>query len=303
MSSSSGWAEGRWKPSSEYKSISFFFFSSRRRHTRCQSVTGVQTCALPILAGAGGRLHELLAEPLESRLGPAQAGFGPRQPRLGLRKPGLGVRDPSLGLIQPQSHALNAAVDCAHLLAQPLHRRPERAHLLAQRLALAIEGREPLRHLTHRRRRGGPGDQHGRQDRRRGEAGAGHGMAQTRDQHIVVGTGGVGADRREAVPEDEQAHDQGTQGAGKNADDEHGLLQAPVIPMYQRCRERLLSTLWGEPVETVRRRTSGRSPVWAGSSRPAWASTRCSTPSAGRPPTWSAPPRWGSGSPTKPPAP
>src|SRR5881628_3916100 len=24
------------------------FFSSRRRHTRCQSVTGVQTCALPI---------------------------------------------------------------------------------------------------------------------------------------------------------------------------------------------------------------------------------------------------------------
>src|SRR3546814_4612491 len=28
---------------------SFFFFSSRRRHTRCALVTGVQTCALPIL--------------------------------------------------------------------------------------------------------------------------------------------------------------------------------------------------------------------------------------------------------------
>ena len=26
-----------------------FFFSSRRRHTRCADVTGVQTCALPIL--------------------------------------------------------------------------------------------------------------------------------------------------------------------------------------------------------------------------------------------------------------
>src|SRR3546814_4969890 len=26
----------------------FFFFSSRRRHTRCELVTGVQTCALPI---------------------------------------------------------------------------------------------------------------------------------------------------------------------------------------------------------------------------------------------------------------
>src|SRR3546814_1240758 len=28
-----------------------FFFSSRRRHTRCALVTGVQTCALPILYG------------------------------------------------------------------------------------------------------------------------------------------------------------------------------------------------------------------------------------------------------------
>src|SRR3546814_18992935 len=29
----------------------FFFFSSRRRHTRCALVTGVQTCALPIFNG------------------------------------------------------------------------------------------------------------------------------------------------------------------------------------------------------------------------------------------------------------
>src|SRR3546814_9081529 len=28
--------------------MSSFFFSSRRRHTRCALVTGVQTCALPI---------------------------------------------------------------------------------------------------------------------------------------------------------------------------------------------------------------------------------------------------------------
>src|SRR3546814_10798852 len=28
--------------------ICMFFFSSRRRHTRCALVTGVQTCALPI---------------------------------------------------------------------------------------------------------------------------------------------------------------------------------------------------------------------------------------------------------------
>src|SRR3546814_4814784 len=33
-----------------YHSLLFvlFFFSSRRRHTRCALVTGVQTCALPI---------------------------------------------------------------------------------------------------------------------------------------------------------------------------------------------------------------------------------------------------------------
>src|SRR3546814_19828815 len=31
-------------------SISYFFFSSRRRHTSCALVTGVQTCALPIYA-------------------------------------------------------------------------------------------------------------------------------------------------------------------------------------------------------------------------------------------------------------
>src|SRR3546814_7915257 len=32
-----------------------FFFSSRRRHTRCALVTGVQTCALPIYPWRGRR--------------------------------------------------------------------------------------------------------------------------------------------------------------------------------------------------------------------------------------------------------
>src|SRR3546814_6923290 len=38
-----------------------FFFSSRRRHTRCALVTGVQTCALPILSSsdAGGNLGRI----------------------------------------------------------------------------------------------------------------------------------------------------------------------------------------------------------------------------------------------------
>src|SRR3546814_13735097 len=39
-----------------------FFFSSRRRHTRCALVTGVQTCALPISppGGRGGDLEGVL---------------------------------------------------------------------------------------------------------------------------------------------------------------------------------------------------------------------------------------------------
>src|SRR3546814_7597613 len=32
--------------------VAVFFFSSRRRHTRCALVTGVQTCALPIFPGS-----------------------------------------------------------------------------------------------------------------------------------------------------------------------------------------------------------------------------------------------------------
>src|SRR3546814_18025453 len=38
------------------------FFSSRRRHTRCALVTGVQTCALPI---CGNHQHQTLAGRLE----------------------------------------------------------------------------------------------------------------------------------------------------------------------------------------------------------------------------------------------
>src|SRR3546814_3048784 len=48
-----------------------FFFSSRRRHTRCALVTGVQTCALPIWRDADlvPELEALLAEhPFRERL-------------------------------------------------------------------------------------------------------------------------------------------------------------------------------------------------------------------------------------------
>src|SRR3546814_8429141 len=50
-----------------------FFFSSRRRHTRCALVTGVQTCALPICRCRTGRTR--------SRLPVAAPGSARRQPQ------------------------------------------------------------------------------------------------------------------------------------------------------------------------------------------------------------------------------
>src|SRR3546814_16513326 len=43
-----------------------FFFSSRRRHTRCALVTGVQTCALPILLPVAGKAEVLVVPNLEA---------------------------------------------------------------------------------------------------------------------------------------------------------------------------------------------------------------------------------------------
>src|SRR3546814_6625400 len=67
-----------------------FFFSSRRRHTRCALVTGVQTCALPIcrtdLHVLDGEIaasypiipgHEIVGEVLE--IGAEVEGFSPGQ--------------------------------------------------------------------------------------------------------------------------------------------------------------------------------------------------------------------------------
>src|SRR3546814_15489063 len=51
-----------------------FFFSSRRRHTRCALVTGVQTCALPIvgreLCLLSRSKHPVWTAPPQGRRGP-----------------------------------------------------------------------------------------------------------------------------------------------------------------------------------------------------------------------------------------
>src|SRR3546814_5192388 len=53
-----------------------FFFSSRRRHTRCALVTGVQTCALPISPGADAlTTAEIVKHAITERAKSFPAGF------------------------------------------------------------------------------------------------------------------------------------------------------------------------------------------------------------------------------------
>src|SRR3546814_7302376 len=59
--------------------FSFFFFSSRRRHTSCALVTGVQTCALPISGNPDGTLVNALLHHCQGQL----SGIG------GVARPGI----------------------------------------------------------------------------------------------------------------------------------------------------------------------------------------------------------------------
>src|SRR3546814_6394575 len=74
-----------------------FFFSSRRRHTRCALVTGVQTCALPICWPAlNETLERFAAEGVDllvvdggdgtvrDVISAAPAAFGDRMPRMAI---------------------------------------------------------------------------------------------------------------------------------------------------------------------------------------------------------------------------
>src|SRR3546814_4104594 len=62
-----------------------FFFSSRRRHTRCALVTGVQTCALPIWANALAPSLCIASTKLSEASSPKRSPFV-----LTIIKPGLG---------------------------------------------------------------------------------------------------------------------------------------------------------------------------------------------------------------------
>src|SRR3546814_12468496 len=64
----------------------FFFFSSRRRHTRCALVTGVQTCALPILLFLG--IAFFVLRQMQKNSGSGAMGFGKSRARLLTQKEG-----------------------------------------------------------------------------------------------------------------------------------------------------------------------------------------------------------------------
>src|SRR3546814_2587078 len=95
-----------------------FFFSSRRRHTSCALVTGVQTCALPICAlapridrGAAGAQH-VLELGLAGQAVAMPALFG--QPLgVGLGIPGAHMQDRQV-LAGRGASVVAAPVDAAH---------------------------------------------------------------------------------------------------------------------------------------------------------------------------------------------
>src|SRR3546814_4919976 len=99
-------------------SIVSFFFSSRRRHTRCALVTGVQTCALPIFTGLNyGGAENMLAKLIETGAG-TNARF--QNVVLSMMTPGkiadriqkCGVSVHSLGMRQGRSEERRVGKEC-----------------------------------------------------------------------------------------------------------------------------------------------------------------------------------------------
>src|SRR3546814_11530977 len=84
--------------------IGLFFFSSRRRHTRCALVTGVQTCALPIFACVVDAIADTPEEATEWRTrADLMRGINARVKSWDVT---LGEAAKRLGLTQPRLNAL-----------------------------------------------------------------------------------------------------------------------------------------------------------------------------------------------------
>src|SRR3546814_11876223 len=121
--------------------ISFllFFFSSRRRHTRCALVTGVQTCALPIyLVGLRSSITgEIVMDEVE-------IGADQMLPKVsGLRGPFTCLNSARYGIAWG---ALGAAEACWHTARQyTLDRKQLGRPLAANQLIQKKNGRESCR--------------------------------------------------------------------------------------------------------------------------------------------------------------
>src|SRR3546814_8344008 len=88
--------------------LCFFFFSSRRRHTRCALVTGVQTCALPIYPLLEAEAERGGDRPVDDRDGPRRTAeqdrFGQRTVHRRLEAGNMTVVDRAAGA----HHAISA---------------------------------------------------------------------------------------------------------------------------------------------------------------------------------------------------
>src|SRR3546814_10569736 len=157
----------------------FFFFSSRRRHTRCALVTGVQTCALPILNVAAAARVELDPVAVSPDAGPGREICGAITLAIGVvpeidrhRRTGIGddkfadFSDEFLTAFIPdtQVHAEQPRLDFTGIYRQRRYRADERRCELGAAalrghpqfgLHLIVEPREGFRYRRSEERRVG----------------------------------------------------------------------------------------------------------------------------------------------------
>src|SRR3546814_20839987 len=116
--------------------IIFVFFASRRRHTSCALVTGVQTCALPISCRASLRWSPSTAERRSGRASSDREGARSWAP------PDLGRvnrRETMIGIDQLLSRSLTGSVATRR---NTIERAKRLCHPLGERFGFA-----PVRHL------------------------------------------------------------------------------------------------------------------------------------------------------------
>src|SRR3546814_16972829 len=129
--------------------VLIFFFSSRRRHTRCALVTGVQTCALPILTR--GELPASIPVTADGEIGYLQQGFNAAADALRNADYRLQFRIEQALKLRRQNAALETASQARPLfLAAARHDLPQPPYALtpfSPAVSLGATARARLRRL------------------------------------------------------------------------------------------------------------------------------------------------------------